>query len=311
MFEAEKIIRIYTIPTLGHAIVVLVDRNGDYLVAEGDTLYTGNDATYALGNFRMSRCVDLDAVPIERYQNGRAMLSDNANISIAFGTSVLDKMAARRGAHDERAGLTGTLYSNVYDPLNGVVHLYFYHDYNSVRSFNVNEELAKGDHELDMASFFPRNADYEKLVAYRTPFHQRWLFYSLVAFAGMTGIIMLYCAIGLLCRSIARIRGASTTGTYALLTMSLSGAVVLIAIPILLLNEGVYYFGFGYATDAVSAILKYIPALSCLLMLGLIFFAYRAWQSDQPFAYRWFLMLNTSITVLMVGLFVYWGMLIP
>ncbi|MBP6313035.1 MAG: hypothetical protein KA408_12245 [Flavobacteriales bacterium] len=309
--EAEKILRKYTVATFDHAMLVLVDRNGDYLVAEGDTLYTGNDATFALGNFRMSRCVDIDSVPIERYQNGRELIANGVDVSVAFGTSVLNKMAVRRGSHDNREGLTGTLYSNLYDPQNGIVHLYFYHDYNTVRSFNVREELAKGDHELDMAAIFPPNADYEKLVAYITPFHQRWLFYLLVAFAGLTGLTLLYSSFGILRRTVSKLRGASSQGKLALLTMSLSSIALLTVTPFLLLNEGVYYFGLGYATDAFSALLKYVPAFLGCLLIALLIFTYSAYRTDQRFVHRSFLTMNSGITVIMVGLFVYWGIVIP
>lgn len=309
--EAEALIRKYDTSLLNHAFVILVDRNGDYLIAEGDTLYTGNDAIQAFGNFRMSACSNLDSVPIQRYQKGRALLAEGAETSLSFGTAVLDRMAARRSGSDERSGISGTLYSNLYDPQNGIVNLYFYHDYATVRSFNVKEELAKGDHEVEMASLFPENADFKKLEAYTTPFHARWLFYALVALLGLAGITALYCCVALLRRSIARSKGSSKKGSLDLVVLLLSCIVLIVTIPFLLLNEGVYYFGLGDATDPISSFLKYLPVLLCALLLGLLYITYTAWRGEQRFSDRWFLSLWSVLTVSMVGLFVYWGMVIP
>lgn len=308
VYDAETIMRQYSIAVLSHAMLVFVDRNGDYLVVENDTLFTGNDANYALGNFRMSWCVDIDAVPIERYQNGRTLLTNNSEATLEFGTAALDKMAARRGTHDERAGLTGTLYSNLYDPHNGIVHLYFYHDYNTLRSFNVKEELAKGDHELDMASLFPRNADYEKLVAYVTPHHRRALFYFLLVIFGIALLSALVSGFSILRNVVERMHGRATTGMVGWLLLLLNSVGMGLIIPFLIHSEGIYYFGLGYATDAIHPTIKYIPFLLAFLAGTLAFFTYKCWHTRSTVLERWFSGANLISAVCMVGLFGYWGL---
>ena len=162
--EAEALIRGFDHSQLNGAFMILVDRAGEYLIVEADTLFTGNEATYAVTNFCVSSCTDLDSVPSERYQRGRAMLAAGTDTSLAFCTSVVKAMHACRQKLGE-----GTLYSNIFDPQRGLVHVYFYHDYTHLRTFNLKDELAKGDRSLDMIALFPPNAEFARLVAYRTP----------------------------------------------------------------------------------------------------------------------------------------------
>lgn len=309
VYDAETIMRQYSIAVLSHAMLVFVDRNGDYLVVENDTLFTGNDTNYALGNFRMSRCVDIDAVPIERYQNGRALIANNAEASLEFGTAVLDKMAARRGTHDDRAGLTGTLYSNLYDPQNGIVHLYFYHDYNTLRSFNVKEELAKGDHELDMATLFPRNADYEKLVGYKTPMHSRVLFYFLLVMFGIAMLSALVSGFSILRNVVERMRGRAATGMVGWLLLLLSSIGMGLIIPFLIHSEGIYYFGLGYATDAIHPLLKYLPATLFAIALILIAQSLRGFHAMFGTRFgKWLACAHITCLLLFTSLLYYWGL---
>jgi len=49
-----------------------------------------------------------------------------------------------------------TEYSNVYDLVNGRIHLYHFHDFDNVVVLDVAEEIAKGPHTVEIASLFPR-----------------------------------------------------------------------------------------------------------------------------------------------------------
>lgn len=59
--------------------------------------------------------------------------------------------------HQEYAYGGGTMYSTLYDLNEGTIHLYSYHDYRHVVKFNLNDELAKGDHALVIPELFPEN----------------------------------------------------------------------------------------------------------------------------------------------------------
>ncbi|MBP6392733.1 MAG: hypothetical protein KA352_17715 [Flavobacteriales bacterium] len=305
--EAEALIRSFDFSQLNGAYLILVDRTGGYLVVEADTLFTGNDATYAVTNFCLSTCTDFDSVPSERYQRGRAMLAAGADTSLAYCTSVVKGMHACRKKLGE-----GTLYSNILDPQRGLVHLYFYHDYTQLRTFNLKDELAKGDHSLDMLTLFPPNAEFAKLVAYRTPFHSKAVFGSLL-FAG--AVALLYAAfagISLLSHAIARIRGRKKKRpVLSLLVGAGSSLIVLFLIPTLLINQGVFYFGLGDATDRILPILKYLPMLLCVLSVSLALLSYREWRScASSMLTRWSMTVHTAaLLAVVIGLF-YWDLVV-
>jgi len=47
-----------------------------------------------------------------------------------------------------------TIYSNVYDLVNGIVYLYYLHDYLTVKVFNLSEEMSLGFHSFYLTDLF-------------------------------------------------------------------------------------------------------------------------------------------------------------
>ncbi|MBK7269339.1 MAG: hypothetical protein IPI07_07455 [Flavobacteriales bacterium] len=305
--EAESLIRTFDFSQLNGAYLILVDRNGEYLVVEADTLFTGNESSYAVTNFCVSTCTDFDSVPSERYQRGRALLAASPDTSLAFCTSVVNGMHACRKKLGE-----GTLYSNILDPQRGLVHLYFYHDYTHLRIFNLKDELAKGDHSLDMIALFPPNAEFAKLVAYRTPFHSSVLFGSLLFAAAVALLFGAFAGISILSWSIARLRGRKIERpVLPLLVGTVCSLIVLFLVPALLTNQGVFYFGLGDATERIHPALKYLPMLLGVLVASLALLTFREWRSHaSSMPTRWTMTVHTAALFgLMIGLF-YWDLVV-
>ncbi len=305
--EAAALIRAYDFSQLNGAYLIFVDRSGEYLVVEADTLFTGTDATYAVTNFCVSTCSDFDSVPSERYQRGRALLATGGDTSLAFCTSVVKGMHACRKKLGE-----GTLYSNIFDPQRGLVHLYFYHDYATLHTFNLHDELAKGDHNLDMIALFPPNAEFAKLVAYRTPFHSLTLRVFLL-FAALVALLFgAYAGTSIVARAIARMRGRRNgTPVLPLLVGGVCSLIVLFLVPTLLINQGVFYFGLADALDPILPALTYLPLLLCALTIPLIFWTYRDWRVKVLSSFRrWSLTVQTvTIVAVLAGLF-YWDLVV-
>ncbi|MEO8590625.1 MAG: hypothetical protein ABI432_14720 [Flavobacteriales bacterium] len=304
--EVAAIYAKYDMGLIAHAMIVFVDRNGDYLVVEGDTLYTGSDATYALGNFRPSTCTNFDAVPIPRYQKGRALIAQGADTSLVFCTAVMDSMRSCRTMLGN-----GTLYTNIFDPQRGLVHLYFYHDFTEVRTFNLKKELAKGDHEMAMGSLFSRKPEYERLVAYVTPFHQRGLFYALLAMMVCAGIAAFITSLALLRNLIALVRKRPSPFRGLMhFSLLLSSLMMIVLLPFLLTNEGIYYFGLGDAVDDLLPALVYLPLLLCFLTLPLVAWAYQHWRSGRGGTGRWALPTQALMQMALVALLFYWDLVL-
>lgn len=301
--QAAALFSRYDMSLIAHAVIVLVDRSGAYLVVEGDTLLTGNDATYVLGNFRPSACTDLDAVPIPRFQKGRALIAQGVDTSLAWCTAVMDSMRACRAKLGE-----GTLYMDILDPERGLMHLYFYHDFSEVRTFDLKAELAKGDHSVDMASLFGERPEYEALLAYVTPFHQRWLFWGLAGTALLAALAVCYGVAALVRRMVARSRHGRTAPLLSLLALALTGLFLIGLIGTLLFNEGVYYFGLS----DVGPLFAWLPLAILVSALPLFRLAWAGRKRASATGPLVFFARSVTLSVLLVvGLAMYWGLLIP
>ncbi|MFZ1688537.1 MAG: hypothetical protein WAU70_14000 [Flavobacteriales bacterium] len=298
--QAGVIFREHDLSPLNGGMLFFCDRNGEYLVVEADTVFTGADSTFTLGNFRPSQCTDLGAVPIARFQRGRAMLALGSDTSLSYCTTLLDSMSVCRRKIGE-----GTLYSYLADPSRGSVQLFFHHDFAHRVTFNLKEELAKGDHELEMATLFPKNEEYERLLSFKTPFHQRWLWWSITGI----GVLSLLCGLWALAMVpmwiVACIRSRSLVTELPWLSVGLASAISVFLCGTLLFNEGVYYFGLGDTLDRIHPVLKWAPLalMLCVLAVGV--------HQLRHARYRTSLRIFFAFQALLVVGLGYWGLLIP
>ena len=292
--EAATVLRAYDFSWLTRSMLFFADRNGDYLIVENDTMMLGNDPTYAVGNWRMGSCTDPDAIPIPRLQAGRALLNEGTEASLEHGTAVLQVMQACRSKMGE-----GTIFSTLFDPGAGKAYLYFYHDFQHMVPFDLKTELAQGDRTLVMADLFPANAEFERLKAYSTPFHQRWLFWTLVVFAGALALWLFVGSIMLLVRLIALMRKERDPPILPLFLSLLFCLASLPLIGVILTQEGVFYFGLG----DVHPFLAWLPVTLIALALSL------AWMKRN--IARPLLVIGATALLPFFTLLGYWGMIVP
>lgn len=188
--EAAALLRTYDMSMIPHAMLFLADKHGGWLIVQNDTIMQGHDPWYAVGNWRMSTCTDPSTILIPRLQQGRQLLSAGSGTSLEEARDVLARMAVCRKKMGE-----GTLFSTLFDPAEGQVHLYFYHDFSEGITFNLKDELAKGDRTVAMASLFGPRPEFERLANYITPFHQRWLFWGMLGWMVLAGIMGTWSAV--------------------------------------------------------------------------------------------------------------------
>lgn len=293
--EVEAYLRtVNTGPLVGQ--LFFCDAQGGYLVLEPDTLFTGNGPWYALGNWRMSSCSDPATIPIPRLQAGRQLLMNGAGATLESAEEVLSSMKACRRKLGE-----GTLFSVLFDPQEAQAHLYFYHDFNQRVTFDLKEELAKGDRTVDMASLFGARPEYDWLKNYHTPFHQRWLFWTLLAMAVLAMVLGAVNLIQLLARSVAKLRGRQSGSFIEPLLAGLALSALIGLIGVLLMQEGVYYFGLANVHPALA----WAPIL--IVVLGGAFI----WLAKRNGAPSWQRATTAALLLPMPAACAYWGMLMP
>lgn len=149
--EVKEIFLKWDLRGMETSMFYFVDKSGKQLIVEGDSLEIRNKSYDITSNFYPSQYDDLNDVTIKHYQKGRELIESKQDTSVSFCASLLDSL------HQETSWGGGTLYSTLYDLNEGIIYLYFNHDFENVIKINVKDELAKGNHTLIIPELFPNN----------------------------------------------------------------------------------------------------------------------------------------------------------
>jgi hypothetical protein len=143
----------------------VVDKTGDSAIIEGETIVRNSDAYQVVTNFRLSRIPENEkpcewpAWSCSRYKKAEKMLLDFNTPTVAHFREILQV------THRSSYNLIGTTqYSNIYDLTNGLVYVYFLHDFDNEIIFNLREELKKGRHYCDLPLLFGEELKYDSQV---------------------------------------------------------------------------------------------------------------------------------------------------
>ena len=141
--------------------LLIVDKTGDSAIIEGDHIIRKNDPYQVVTNFYQSK-VAYNDISCEwykggclRYQIAESMLRINRKASVEYFRDIL------KATHQNTLGVQ-TLYSNIYDLKQGIIHLYYLHNYDKAIIINLNEELKKGRHYYDLPALFGKKVLYSK-----------------------------------------------------------------------------------------------------------------------------------------------------
>jgi hypothetical protein len=275
------------------AMFLFVDKTGSYLIVEPDTMIKGNDANYVLSNFCPSKTTDLNSVKIPFYQKGRKMLDTKVDTSLAYLRSLSDTL------HQDWKGMGGTVYTTIYDVIEGKIFVYLYHDYNHQVSINLKNELAKGDHVLEMASLFPLNPKYEKLKSYNTLFNNDGLLSVFIFCAVVFIFSSLFFSI-VFFRNRKNTNNSNTNYSKVKLVLVAVDMILLYYVVTLVGNERIFFF-------PVRFMVSYIPFLILLLIIPMLSWNFKVYnqRSWTKFSTFLFALNNLSYLTLLV-LFFYW-----
>ncbi len=143
--DVKTMISKYNIEFLSSAVLRYVDKTGRYLYVDGDSLEIGEKEYFVQTNVR-----PYENKKCWRFDKATHMLENSYDATIRYVTSVMDSI------HQE-TNWGGTLYTTVYDVNNGKVYLYYFYDYTHMVSFDLKEELQKGERVLNIPDLFPGN----------------------------------------------------------------------------------------------------------------------------------------------------------
>ncbi len=282
-------------------VFIYIDSSGNYLVVEPYDLIEGSDQHYVLSNFCPSITTNGKARKLERYRNGEDFFNNHApNASLDFCTAVSDTMHVCRSRNGD-----GTLLTSIWDTKEGLVNLYFYHSYDSTVQFDIADELAQGDHIINVASLFPTNPEFERLASFKTPFNTASLRVLLVILAGiLTLLAFIFIVFSL--------RNRKTDSAYkSLIFISGLNVALTFYFFVLATNIGIYYFDapFKHYSSTLISMSSYMPFL--LLILTVPVFAYTirfVRHAGVKAGVKSLLVANNLIYVLSIIAFAYWGL---
>ncbi|MEO8147820.1 MAG: hypothetical protein ABI723_09300 [Bacteroidia bacterium] len=280
-------------------VFIYIDKSGRYLIVEPYTMTEGNDSEYVLANFCPSQVTDFSSIKQVRYVNGVAFLKTKTGTDIDFCTALSDTMHVCR----KKIG-DGTLLTSIWDVNEGITYLYFYHDYKHLVKFNVKDELAKGNHILEIPPLFPPNKEFKKLSDFKTPLNSK----AIDMFLRFCFGLFLFSALYFLVNYFSK----GTTTKYVLIKLALFplSLIMMYYMFVLASEMNIFYFPAPYKDYKFSMlnIAAYIPFMILLLIIPLYInrkiFKENAWRNFS----KWLFTLNNLAYLALIIMFTYWGL---
>ena len=153
--EVEAFVKKYNLYFLKDAQLMFVDKAGNSIILEGDEIIK-SDKNYQIStNFYQSQIQNPNQITCDRYLAGDAILRGEQSFSKDYAKSVLKAM-------HQKGFWGGTQYSNIYDLHNGMIYLYFYHNFEEEVSINIQETIKKGKYKTDISALFKPHKEYEQ-----------------------------------------------------------------------------------------------------------------------------------------------------
>lgn len=281
-------------------VFVYIEPSGDYLIVEPYRLIRGSDPSYVQANFCPSITSESERRNQARYRDGRDFLEKKLDTSMEFCTELLNEMHVCR----DKIG-DGTLLSTIWNTSDLTLTVFFYHDYSKGISFNLMDELAKGDHQSLISDLFPINEEFEQLKTYITPFNAPWLRITLALVGGFFLISGIYFIISAMRSSYPK----RLRIIYLMLSFCLFAAFCYAFF--LATTIGVFYFSAPFKSSSViESLATFLPYFISVLVLAI---GVLVWKKKQPFSVNLFtkgliLMNALALIGIFIGIF-YWKLL--
>ena len=283
-------------------VFIYIEPSGNYLVVEPYTLTEGTDSNYVLSNFCPSVTTSTYAHNLQRYHKGVELIKQHVDTSLAFATTLIDTMHVCR----EKLG-DGTLLSSIWDLKNGLISLYFYHDYKHLIQYDLKNELSKGDHYYELKKIFPPNKEFEKFINYQLPHNNLYIRFAFLYCLGIFSFSLFYFLILALKK---RIPISFKTNQLILLFLSI---ILFYYIYILSRHTYIVYYAAPYKDYKFSMldIASYIPIFTLPFFIIQFISNFKIIQSNQWKRFPTVLFTFNSVAyILLISLFLYWELYI-
>lgn len=285
-------------PIFNGGMFLFVDKTGRYLVVEADKLIFGNDDKFLLANFSFADTKDVSTIKMERYCKGVAFLKNkDLDTNLPFCEALSDTMSVNRA----KVG-NGTLYTTIYDLKEGLTHIYFYHDFTKGITFDLKDEMAKGNHEFALAELFPENKNYEKFLNYKTPQNSQVIIIFIIA----SGFLFFFSALYF---QVNFIKTSNPNNKFLKLALAFLSAALSVYAFILIRNQGIFYFPSPYedSSSMIISLSSYLPFVLLLSIIPLFVYLIHIFRQKRWNGFsKWLFLTNNIAYTILISLFFYW-----
>lgn len=285
-------------PIFNGGMFLFIDKTGKYLVVEANKLTLGTDDKFVLANFSIADTKNLSTIKMERYRKGVAFLGNKPlDTSLAFCAALSDTMSVSRAKIGD-----GTLYTNIYDLDEGLIHTYFFHDFSKGITFNLKEELAKGDHSYNFQELFAGNKNYQRFFDYQTPQNNT----PILLFIAACGLLFFFSSVFFLT---SFFRSSNIHYKYLKLGVSALSMALCIYAFVLIRIQQIFYFPSPYydGHSLIVSLTSYLPFVLLLVIIPLWVVVVKIIRQKKWAGFaKWLLAINNVVYLLLIGLFAYW-----
>jgi hypothetical protein len=282
-------------------VFIYIDQTGKYLVVEPYKATIGYEASYVLSNFCPSITTENKARNLDRYRNGVDFLKLKKDTTLSFYTALSDTMHVCRGKIGD-----GTLLTSIWNLNNKTFTLYFYHDYSHLVEFNLKNELAKGDHIIEIPTLFPVNEEFIKLHNYKIPKNSLTVMFFII----IAGLLFLFSSLFFLVNYF-KTKQKNKYGYFKLIFVPF-GIIMFYYMFLLATQKYIFYFPAPYKdpNSTINSIASYLPILLLLLIFPIIYLCLKIFKEKAwgRFA-KWLFALNIVIYSVLILFFAYWELL--
>ncbi len=156
--DVVRLFEAYDRSFLESAVLMFVDKTGAAAAIDASAIVRKSKPWFVQTNFRQSTTPEPE-ITCPRYRTAARLLDAMAVCGVDGFREILSATSVE--------GEYPTLYSNLYELSNGVMHLYYFRDFAHPRTFRLTDELKLGPHSIEMASLFPDNIAARKFAQAR------------------------------------------------------------------------------------------------------------------------------------------------
>lgn len=157
--EALEMFDDYNISIFNSVQILISDKSGVSAILEGDYIHRKDDKYQVVTNFKLSG-VKNDLIPCNRYKKATNRLQ-NETPDIKVFEEILNS------TKQENSASHPTIFSYIFNLSNGDINLYSAGDFSRSVTYNIHEELKKGDHTIFYKELLPNERQEEYLAIYK------------------------------------------------------------------------------------------------------------------------------------------------